>query len=466
MEGNYTYEVTALYFDGDHLKAGPKASVDLALQPGKGQKYELGFTRGYLSSQSYAERFQNAAIRPPKKSITFDTKPFEKQYDWLGFHARKMIFEFLDECVKDTSITVDFFGYDLDEPDFIAGLQKLGKRLRAYLDDAPLHTKDGAMEIDAHAALVKSAGEENVEQGHFKRFSHDKILIQKKNGVPVKVLTGSANFSVRGLYVQANSVLVFDDKATAALYEEAFEQSFTKASAFAKSKIASAYFDRGGTGLPKFSVAFSPHTSASISLGRVQDAMNSAKSSILFAVMQLTGSGDVMATLRSLATDGKVFSYGITQSVSGDVRVFKPGAARGLLTPFAFLKSKVPPPFQQEFDGGPGQVIHHKFIVVDFNGKNPVVFCGSSNLAEGGETSNGDNLLAISDPAVATAYGVEAIRLVDHYHFRASMKTATSADPLVLDRTDKWTDPYYDTSDIHAQERTVFAGGAAKGAGK
>ena len=40
---------------------------------------------------------------------------------------------------------------------------------------------------------------------------HTKRLIQKKNGLPVNVLTGYANFAVRGLYIQANNVIVFDD---------------------------------------------------------------------------------------------------------------------------------------------------------------------------------------------------------------------------------------------------------------
>src|SRR5215813_2932558 len=95
VPGQYEYQVTAMYFDGKGgLKSGSKASVPLALQPGAGQRYELGFSRGYLSSQAYAEQFHNAPIRPAKKSIDFDTKPFQKQYQWLGFHAREMMFRF------------------------------------------------------------------------------------------------------------------------------------------------------------------------------------------------------------------------------------------------------------------------------------------------------------------------------------------------------------------------------------
>ncbi len=107
-----------------------------------------------------------------------------------------------------------------------------------------------------------------------------------------------------------------------------------------------------------------------------------------------------------------------------------------------------------------GIVIHDKFVVCDFNGDAPVVFTGSSNLAAGGEEANGDNLLAIYDPAVATAYGVEAVRLVDHYHFRAAIKGATAAAPFTLqgpDAADKWWQPYYAPKDIRCHEREVFS---------
>jgi len=40
----------------------------------------------------------------------------------------------------------------------------------------------------------------------------------------------------------------------------------------------------------------------------------------------------------------------------------------------------LPPPFNTVAKV-PGIAIHHKFVVVDFRGKESVVYCGSSNLA-------------------------------------------------------------------------------------
>ncbi len=101
-------------------------------------------------------------------------------------------------------------------------------------------------------------------------------------------------------------------------------------------------------------------------------------------------------------------------------------------------KTTLPPPFDQ-VPIPPGHEIHDKFVVCGLNGTDPVVYCGSSNLATGGEQANGDNLLEIHDADVATAFAVEALLLVDHYNFldryanpkapRAAPKSATKKAP-------------------------------------
>jgi hypothetical protein len=461
LPGNYHFEVTARYCHGSTMADGPKATVAVQLAPQVGSNFELGLTRGYISSQAYASKFGNRIIRPLPKSLDYNTQPFQPQYEWLGYHARKMIFDLLNECVADPSITVDLFAYDLDEPDIIDKLEALGTRLRAVLDNAPLHLGT-ALEVIAHARLVKSAGAGNIVQGHFRRFAHDKIIIAKKDGRAMKVLTGSANFSVRGLYVQANNVLLFTDPKIAGQYEQVFQSVFTNMSGFSSTPLAAQWFDfpNEGGGIPNFSVSFAPHKVASVSLAQVQQALNNAKSSIMFAIMELQGGGTVLQTIQNLHLSGKVFSYGMTQSEKG-FNVYQPGQP-GVLVPFAALVNHVPPPFDQEFTGGPGQVIHDKFIVVDFNDKNPVVFTGSSNLAQGGEQNNGDNLLAIHDARVAEVFAVEAMRLVDHYQFRAAAEAATQVKPLQLSSCGsqtKWWAAAYDPNDMRNVQRELFASG-------
>ena len=185
------------------------------------------------------------------------------------------------------------------------------------------------------------------------------------------------------------------------------------------------------------------------------------------------------------AKNPDLFWYGVTQSVAEDpsggvaaehvtgVTISKPDGKR-VLVPFAYLHDNVPSPFNAEVNGGSGQVIHNKFAVVDFNGPNPVVFTGSSNLADGGEESNGDNLIAIYDRSIAVLFGVEAIRLIDHYGFRAALqqagpapkgksaraKSSAKSKPLKLqspaDPGPRWWEPYYKKDEAKFNERILF----------
>ncbi|MET0557798.1 MAG: hypothetical protein ABW065_03895 [Solirubrobacterales bacterium] len=344
-------------------------------------------------------------------------------------------------------------------------LASLRSRLRLYLDDSDIRKRSGgaARKAEALALIGKKVGADHVKRGHFSRFSHGKILIQKRKGVAVKVLAGSANFSVRGLYVQSNNVFVFDDADVAAIYEEAFEQAWNDARGFKKSPIAGGWFPPkplADAKLPSFQVSFAPHVDSDLSLRPVAEAIAAAKSSVLFAIMDVDGSGPVLEAVRGLPARKNLYAFGTTQSVDGDLEVTSPGSTEPVFVPFGYLHAKVPKPFREEVQGGSGIVIHHKFVVVDFNGDDPAVFAGSSNLAGGGEEENGDNLLAFHDAAIASTYAVEAIRLIDHYRFRAAMKEATKAEPLRLKtRGEKWAAPYFKPGTPKFRERVLFAQG-------
>jgi hypothetical protein len=458
--GTFTYRTTAMMFrkgSERRLEPGPHVDVGLELMDEGYANFDIGFTRGYMSSQAYADRFQNAPFQPKRPTIDFATGAFRSRWHWLGFHARRLIFDFVDEAVADDSTTLDVFAYDLDEPDFVRRLRRLKGRARLYLDDSRDHVKRGAPEVAARRLIERSAGKQNVRTGKFGRFAHDKVMILRRRGKPVKVLSGSANFSVRGLYVQSNNVFVFDDRETADLYERAFEQAWTDPAGFDDSDIASRWFERRAPGLPPFMVSFSPHAKPEVSLARVADAIHGANSSVLFSVMEVgRGTGPVMEELRRLPKRRELYAFGTTQRASGGLSVHAAGRPDTFI-PFGYLKGKVPLPFRGEISGGAGQVIHHKFVVVDFNDAQPAVFAGSSNLAAGGETSNGDNLLAFYDRNVATTYAVEAVRLIDHYRFRAAMKRARATKPLALkQRSERWAESFYDPDDARSRERLTF----------
>jgi hypothetical protein len=465
--GTFKYKATAMLFvDGTEtdLEPGPSDEAEIDIREEGYPKFEVGFTRGYVSSQAYAKRFDNAPLVPSPQTGDFDTTPFAERYKWLGSHARKLVFTLLDETAADPDLSLDVFAYDFDEPDIANALAYLGPRLRLFLDDSNIAESEGAAKRKAEALKVVEAtvSPDNIRRGHFSRYAHDKIFIQRRAGKAIKVLSGSANFSIRGLYVQSNNVFVFEDEETAGFYEAAFEQAWEDMKGFGKSAVAAGWFppvDQQRPGLPRFQVSFAPHANPGLALQPVADAILAAESSVLFSIMDVdAGGGPVLEAIKGLGAQKDLYAFGTTQTVDGSLNVKAAGKSEPVFIPFSFLKSKVPPPFKAEYRGGTGQVIHHKFVVVDFNGDNPAVFAGSSNLAEGGEHQNGDNLLAFRDPQIASLYAVEAIKLIDHYRFRVAMQGASKAEPLTLKpRSANWAADYFDPDHPKCRERKLFA---------
>jgi hypothetical protein len=135
---------------------------------------------------------------------------------------------------------------------------------------------------------------------------------------------------------------------------------------FEHAEIAQQSFDVTQPGQLPCWACFSPHTTASISLDRVSQAIQKANSSVLFAVMELQGGGAVLDELWNLGGRKNIFTYGITQTEKG-FNLYKPGQTNSIFADSACLTSHVSAPFRAEWSGGLGQVIHDKVVVVDFN---------------------------------------------------------------------------------------------------
>jgi hypothetical protein len=93
-------------------------------------------------------------------------------------------------------------------------------------------------------------------------------------------------------------------------------------------------------------------------------------------------------------------------------------------------------------------------------------------MALGSEENNGDNLLAIRDGDIATAFAIEALSLVDHFDFLdrtskgpkakktkkppALKQNAAAAAGWFLSTDDKWAAKFFDPKDLHSVDRQLF----------
>jgi phosphatidylserine/phosphatidylglycerophosphate/cardiolipin synthase-like enzyme len=515
--GPYTYTVTPRYFDDkgslQAIDTELSVAVNVEVGPVAKGRIETGFTRGFTQSQAFVHHFGiKAVFRPKGKDLVFDTSQvsgknnegkdytFQDEYQWLGFTAREKIFSVANEVLKKKKLHLDVFAYDLNEPDLMKIFLELAKqnRIRVILDNAPLHhTSDKDLQKgktpkpeDQFETLfikaTKPKGKKTpapINRGKFGRFAHDKVLIVYE-GKPtaesaVKVLTGSTNFSVTGLYVNSNHILVFNDQNVAGVYAKIFQLVWDNdVNVNFKKTPESAEVFSFTDGLPKTDITFSPHTdevaleNLKNMVSRIRQEQTTTSGSVLFAVMGLEkGTGPVLPALRELHKDPKVFSYGISDTPGG-IQLYTPRKKTGVLVSGKPTASKLPPPFDQVPGVGLGHQVHHKFIVCGFNGNSPVVYCGSSNLAEAGEKVNGDNLIAIHDSEIATVFAIEALTLVDHFDFLdrsaskakvepAKIKSASRQQQAVkagwfLSTSDKWVTPYFDKNDLHFVDRELF----------
>jgi phospholipase D-like protein len=506
--GTYRYTVTPRYFANATMTAledSLAVSVDIDVEPFVKGSLQIAFTRGFTQSQAFVRHFGiKAPIQPKNADLLFDTSQqagtndkgeqftFAQEYDWLGFTARKCILDLLQKVVDDSTLSLDVFAYDLGEPDVMKLLIQLGadNRARIILDNAALHHNVGNTKREDlfQLAFVEQAGAGAIKRGKFGRYAHDKVFIVSDATGPKTVLTGSTNFSVTGLYVNSNHVMVFDDRDVADTYAEVFQEAWNDDVhiVFADSQWAQRPFEFGGPdqSTPQTSITFSPHRQPVAQqiidglTNRVEKEgqQNPTIGSVLFAVMELQfdnkTSNPVYEALDNIHTNQSIFSFGISDSPQG-ISLYPIGSREGVLVTGKPVSTQLPKPFSQVPGVGSGHQVHHKFVVCGFNGPDPVVYCGSSNLALKGEQVNGDNLLAISDGDVATVFAIEALLLVDHFNFLDKLSKAPKAPSVAvaaaapeaaaenaewfLGTTDAWTNKYFDPNDLHFVDRQLFA---------
>jgi len=471
------------------LKHGTSVEVAISLDTAAYDGFlDVGFTRNFASSQAYHDRYKNNPNIIP--ALGTNGLAFKKVkgdvYDWLGFNAKRMIFDTLDEVASDKSLNLDVFAYDFDEPDMLALLKKMGKRLRIVIDNSKDHKPATSPPSIAAKQLAVTAGSANVKRMHFSRLQHNKVLIVKKGQTPVKVLFGSTNFSFRGFYIQANNALIVTSEKAARLFGNVFDLAFAHAAQggakwYKGDPIAQKWYPVKTPGLPDLRFCFSPHTDSKLSLKPVGDAINGAKSAVFFSIafLAMVKSGPVRTAINKLMK-ASTFSYGIADKTGG-LQVYKPNGAKDLV-PFAFLAKSAPKPFSTEWKGftGKGHPVfeHDKFVVVDFNKPTATVFTGSCNMSPGGEENNGDNLVMIKDQRIATAYAINAVRIFDHLHFRDSMKkglpkgkTKTKAKapknkaqaglflkkPKAISKKPAWFEEFYKKGSDAQNDRILFS---------
>jgi hypothetical protein len=473
LPGEFLYRVTPVFMnDLDELSYGDaqEARIELRRETCPG-KLNVTFTRGFVSSQAFVERYESVApiskLLPKKadQGLAFvPTHPKATEaLAWMGFEARHAILEVLDEAIADKQATVRVVAYDLSEPDVVSRLEKLGSRLRIIIDDDGAHGKATSGETRAAKRLSASAGKANVKRQHMGKLQHNKTIVV--DGPKVKaVVCGSTNFTWRGFFVQSNNAVVLRGKKATAPFTAAFDDYWSHSTPAAFGATASAKWSLLGLAGIDAKVAFSPHAKANALLEAIADDVGSKTTSSLFyslAFLYQTP-GVMQDAIKKVSKSNEIFVYGISDRKVGGLDLQKPSGNVSPVFPSALTGAALPEPFKSEPTGGGGNRMHHKFLVVDFDKPTARVYLGSYNFSIPADTKNGENLVLIRDRRIAVSYVIEALRIFDHYHFRVTQKEAKKAKKkLLLARPPRkpgekpWWDEYY-TDARKRRDRELF----------
>lgn len=472
LEGNFSYKVKPAFMNvNDELSYGESQIVEIALSrdtyPGK---LNVCFTRGFVSSQAFVDKYTAGggikALLPAKANLGLDFKPTHVKADealpWMGFEAAREILNLLDEAIKDKDAEVKVVAYDLNQPEVVNRLVKLGTRLQIVIDDSGDHGDDDSAETQAMKKLIKST-KGNVKRQHMGQLQHNKTIVV--NGPKIKAaVCGSTNFTWRGFYVQANNAVIVKGAKAIKPFLEAFDNywQYDDVKGFGKTTSAD-WNDLQISGID-IQACFSPHASTNAKLDEIADDMeNNTTSNLLYSLAFLyQTSGSIRDAVTNLTANNKIFVYGISDKKVGGLDLQKPDGNVAPVYPSEIAKN-LPEPFKSEPTGGTGTRMHHKFVVIDFDKPTARVYLGSYNFSPTADLKNGENLMVIRDRKIAVSYMIEALRIFDHYHFRIAAKEAKkSGKPLSLKRPPKkatekaWWEEYY-TDKRKIRDRELFA---------
>jgi PLD-like domain len=474
LDGEFVYRVTPVFMNSrDELSYGDpqEARIELRRETYPG-KLNVCFTRGFVSSQAFVDRYAKfgpiSKLIPDNADNGLKFKPTHPKKDealaWMGFEAREAILDTLDQAIKDKA-QVRVIAYDLNEPEVVVRLAKLGKRLKVIIDDSKDHKKSTAAENQAEKRLVASAGRSNVKRQHMSRLQHNKTIVVDGPKVK-KVVCGSTNLSWRGFFVQNNNAMVLEGGSSVKLFLTAFENYWDSADTFRESPSAKLTDLRLADIDAR--VAFSPHSASNALLSKIgEDIGTKATSCVFYSLAFLFETpGAVLDAIKKVTKKKNVFVYGISDKRVGGIDLQKPDGNVAPVFASALTKN-VPKPFNKEPTGQAGKFggtrMHHKFVVIDFDKPSARVYLGSYNFSNPADTKNGENLMLVRDRRVVVSYTIEALRIFDHYHFRVAQQEAKTArkklqlakPPRKAGEKPWWNEDYVEARKI--RDRELFA---------
>lgn len=491
-EKSFKYEVFPVTGTAENLQLleNEKAVCSVVLPAHIEDNIGTWFNRAVVSSQAFSTKLKAMGLNPKTKP------PADKDRElrtWLANDIEQVV-----PYALDGATTVAGAVYHLTDTLWVI------PALRRF---ASVNSHQTALVYDAHLIRKKNQSPEKSptqkvvdDLGSIIYFyprdktsiMHNKVLVTGNN-IPTKVMMGSANMTTNGFTQQANLLHTFESPELAKLYNAQMEAISWNPTLAATAKLAKGWSQAININQDtQVRVIFSPEVKDKrTQIDTIIDAIGLARHSVIFCMFMPTDNLLLDACFN--AADRGLAMFGLVNNIDSKAQEkAKKSEADGkplttsqlaaleiyhrsrdkkdVVEGEYFTKDRVPEGFLPEILLYPGEeyppyapvIIHHKFIVIDAEGDNPVVYSGSPNMSNNSQHHNDENLLEIKSAKVAAIYLAEGLRLYEHYRARAIQIDTTlhpqrKEDLKLKPARDEWALKYYKKDSPEYKARLSFA---------
>ncbi len=465
---SFTYRILPVVGSRDALEPLEQEAKTLEVQIPQVEEHGIAthFNRAVVSSQSFQRQF------PVLKTAS----QIKAARAWLANGMEQAVPQFLDRASgKDVEGAI----YHLtDKIWIIPSLSNYGGLVsltynRTSKDDASDDAIQQLVDAGRPAASFTARTHANI--------MHNKFLVRVGAADHAEaVLTGSANFTSEGLSAQANVLHTFESPELARLYLDRKRELDGNPALPETRNFQTGWSPPIAVGDATVNVFFPPEPNDQrASLQEIVDAVNGAQHSVLLcaydptdkplldAVMKIADDGKMVLALVNRIADHEPTGDPGHADVAAAIELWQWSQEDQSVVGFANFKAKdTPTDFIPERFLWPGERpeimvrVHHKFVVIDAEGDNPIIFTGSANFSGNSLHNNDENLLKITAcPRLAGMYMAEFLRLYEHYRARFHFERRQAGENTFTLTTDNsWSKKYFIPGSPEMKARITMAG--------
>jgi phosphatidylserine/phosphatidylglycerophosphate/cardiolipin synthase-like enzyme len=510
----YTYTVIPMYGKPVDMRQGRPVVVKIETESEEDSKHAIFFNRGVAGSQAYSRRFgkhrkwyqiEKYGRTTWNEFIKPEEVPDREAWEWLSRGLEEAILGFIGQATgPEYALRAAVYEFE-----YLPVIQAFEDALERGVDikityDAKESTTGPKKATEAalrrigvrNGTMIKRREQMMIPRTKA-TISHNKFIVMLKNGEPIQVWTGSANFTPGGIFGQSNVGHLVRDREVARRYLEYWQKLAEDPKKTTSKKDPE-------VGLRDWNVerqpdltdfpepgSITPIFSPRPTLGMLEwyaERLASAKHSVhftaAFGVAQQLA--DKLMEKKELSSDHPFLRYVMLESRPSQKSSKKrkdTAAAKGRPLPLDYYDFVAIPSnciavgstlrkrrgrgsesraLEEHLTGLDTHVefLHTKYMLVDPLTDDPLVITGSANFSEASTRENDENMLVIrGNTRVADIFLGEFMRLFNHFDVRyqtAQMDDEEAERSFYLTADDSWTAEYYQEGSQKQAERLLF----------